>query len=236
MKKFLFFSSMVFLSLQLLAQTTVYDPNAALREAKDFGGLEVSDGIDVYISQGDEGIAISASEAKYRDRIKVNVENGILKIWYDEANKFSVNGKKNLRAYISYKSLRTLSASGGSDVIMEGNVTGKEFTINISGGSDFKGKVDVAELKINQSGGSDVSISGNATTVSINTSGGSDFNGYGLNAEVCDVEASGGSDVEITVNKEISARASGASDISYKGAALIKQSKSSGASTVSKRS
>jgi hypothetical protein len=214
----------------------VYDPNAELRSAKNFTAIDVSDGVDIYVSNGDEGVAVSASEIKYRDKIKVVVDKGVLKISYDESNKFSVNGKRNLRAYISYKNLNALSASGGSDVIMEGSVKGKEFLINISGGSDFKGKVDVTELRINQSGGSDVSISGSAKTVFINTSGGSDFSGYGLNADVCDVEASGGSDVEITVNKEISARASGASDVSFKGTAAIKQSKSSGASSVSKRS
>jgi hypothetical protein len=236
MKKFVLFSLMVFYCFRLLAQTTVYDPNAELRSARNFTAIDVSDGVDIYVSNGDEGVAVSASEIKYRDKIKVVVDKGVLKISSDESNKFSVNGKRNLRAYISYKNLNALSASGGSDVIMEGSVKGKEFFINISGGSDFKGKVDVTELRINQSGGSDVSISGSAKTVSINTSGGSDFNGYGLNADVCDVEASGGSDVEITVNKEISARASGASDVSFKGTAAIKQSKSSGASSVSKRS
>ncbi|HVG16073.1 MAG TPA: head GIN domain-containing protein [Chitinophagaceae bacterium] len=234
MRKLILFSSIILASLFTSAQTTVYDANAVLREAKGFNSIEVSDGIDLHLSYGEEAIAVSASEAKFRDKIVVAVQNGILKLSYDESNKFSVNGKRNLRAYVSFRSLKAISASGGSDVVIEGSLKANNLSINISGGSDFKGAVEVENLVIDQSGGSDVTISGKAKALSINSSGGSDFNGYSLVAEVCDVEASGGSDVEVTANKEITARASGASDITYKGSAALKSSKSSGASSVSK--
>ena len=217
------------------AQKTVYDANAVLREGKGYEAIEISDGIDLFVSYGDEAIAVSASEVKYRDKIKTIVENGVLKISYDEKG-LSWNSKKNLKAYVSFKKLTALAASGGSDINVEGSIKGDELTIHISGGCDFKGKVEVKKLDVDQSGGSDVNISGVATQVLIDASGGSDFNGYGLITDVCNAEASGGSDIEITANKEISARASGASDISYKGSASLKESKSSGASSVSKRS
>ena len=217
------------------AQKTVYDANAVLREGKGYEAIEISDGIDLFISYGDEAIAVSASEVKYRDKIKTIVENGVLKISYDEKG-ISWNSKRNLKAYVSFKKLTALAASGGSDINVEGSIKGDELTIHISGGCDFKGKVEVKKLDVDQSGGSDVNISGVATQVLIDASGGSDFNGYGLITDVCNAEASGGSDIEITANKEISARASGASDISYKGSASLKESKSSGASSVSKRS
>ena len=217
------------------AQKTVYDANAVLREGKGYEAIEISDGIDLFVSYGDEAIAVSASEVKYRDKIKTIVENGVLKISYDEKG-ISWNSKRNLKAYVSFKKLTALAASGGSDINVEGSIKGDELTIHISGGCDFKGKVEVKKLDVDQSGGSDVNISGVATQVLIDASGGSDFNGYGLITDVCNAEASGGSDIEITANKEISARASGASDISYKGSASLKESKSSGASSVSKRS
>jgi hypothetical protein len=70
----------------------------------------------------------------------------------------------------------------------------------------------------------------------VDASGGSDFKGYDLVAEVCELEASGASDIEITANREISARASGASDILYRGKPAVKEAKSSGASSVRSRS
>jgi hypothetical protein len=235
MKKLFLILSLVFFSGFVIAQKTIYDANAAVREAKNYNAINVSGGIDLYISYGDEAIAVSASEAKYRDKIKTVVENGVLKISYDD-NKFSWNSKKDLKAYVSFKNLQALNASGGSDIIVEGSIKSDQLKIDLSGGCNFKGRVEVKELNINQSGGSDVSINGRTEKVFINASGGSDFNGYNLNTDYCEAEASGGSDIEITANKEISARASGASDISYKGNAALKESKASGASSVSKRS
>jgi hypothetical protein len=102
--------------------------------------------------------------------------------------------------------------------------------VEISGGSDFDGKVETDDLDIQASGGSDVDISGKAEKLTIDASGGSDFKGYELASDICNVEASGGSDVHVTVNKELSASASGGSDVYYKGTGLIRELKTSGAS------
>ena len=139
------------------AQKTVYDANAVLREGKGYEAIEISDGIDLFVSYGDEAIAVSASEVKYRDKIKTIVENGVLKISYDEKG-ISWNSKRNLKAYVSFKKLTALAASGGSDINVEGSIKADELAIHISGGCDFKGKVEVKKLDVDQSGGSDVNI------------------------------------------------------------------------------
>jgi hypothetical protein len=235
MKKILLCCSLL-TSLLVFSQKTIYDAHAVLRnDVNGFEAIEVSDGIDLFISHGDEAVAVSASEAKYRDKIKTVVEKGILKIFYDDKG-ISLNTKRNLKAYVSFKKLTALAASGGSDIEVEGSISASNLDINISGGSDFKGKVEVNKLLVDQSGGSDIYLSGYAKEVSISASGGSDFNGYNLVTDICSAEANGGSDIEITANKEITARASGASDIRYKGTASLKEAKSSGASNVSKRS
>ena len=68
----------------------------------------------------------------------------------------------------------------------------------------------------------------------IDASGGSDFKGYDLAADICNLQASGGSDVYITINKELIADASGGSDVHYKGNGLIREIKSSGSSSIKK--
>ena len=45
------------------AQKVVNDPNAEKREVKGFHAIEVGGGIDLYLSQGNEAVAVSASEA-----------------------------------------------------------------------------------------------------------------------------------------------------------------------------
>ncbi len=73
-----------------------------------------------------------------------------------------------------------------------------------------------------------------AGKLNVEASGASDFKGFDLVTDYCDVRASGASGIRITVNKELSAHASGASDIKYKGDGLIRDLKTGGASSVSR--
>src|SRR5215475_7403648 len=90
----------------LLAQKTINDANAEKRNVSGFHGIEVGGGIDLYLSQGDEAVAVSASEVEHRDKIKTEVVNGILKIYYKTENglrNILRTGNKKLKAYVSIK-------------------------------------------------------------------------------------------------------------------------------------
>lgn len=238
MKKFFFLPFLVILAISVSAQKVINDPNAEVRKVGSFEGVSVGGGIDLYLSSGDEAVAVSASKTEYRDRIKTEVVNGVLRIYFDYKSgvHISFNSDRKLKAYVSYKRLKSLAGSGGSDIIVDGTIQSEELKLDVSGGSDFTGKVDVSKLVVEQSGGSDVRITGKTSTLSVDVSGGSDFKGYDLAAEVCDLEASGGSDIEVSASQAISARASGASDIYYKGNPTVKEAKASGASSVKSRS
>ncbi len=64
-------------------------------------------------------------------------------------------------------------------------------------------------LNIGQSGGSSVELTGNVNDLNLESSGGGRLKGYGLIAEVARINSSGGSDAELTVNKQISVESSG---------------------------
>jgi hypothetical protein len=236
MKKILLLAVVALFVTTAQAQKTINDANAEKRTASRYHAIEVSGGIDLYLSYGDESVAVSASEIKYRDNIITEVKDGVLKIWYDQ-KKNGINvewGNRKLKAYVSYKNLDKLNGSGGSDISVDGTIKASSFQLGISGGSDFEGKIEASDLSINASGGSDVNIAGSAKTLDLDLSGGSDLDGYELVTDICNLEASGGSDVNITVNKELTANASGSSDVSYKGNASIKEMKSSGSSSIKK--
>ena len=211
--------------------------NAQARSVGSFHAIKVEDGVDLYLTQGNqEAVAVSASNEEYRDNIVTKVENGVLRIYYGERSGFSITWKnRKLKAYISAKALDEIKASGGSDVIIQGTLTATKLNFDLSGGSDFIGDVKSTELEIEQSGGSDVSISGTATNLKVSGSGGSDFNGYKLVADYVVIHVSGGSDAQLMVNKELYAEASGGSDIDYKGNPDIRHKSSSGGSSVTKR-
>jgi hypothetical protein len=139
-----------------------------------------------------------------------------------------------LKAYVSFKNLDRLQASGASDVFVDGAISGDRLDLHLSGASDFKGAVKLNSLSIDQTGASDVTIKGIVGSLSIAASGASDTKGFELVTEKCSVQASGASDISITVNKELDARVSGASSVNYRGDAVIKESHSSGASSISR--
>ena len=213
----------------------VNDPNAEIRTARDYHGISVSSAFDVYITQGnEEAVAVSAAEAKHRERIKVEVKAGILHIGYDDGKMSWGSGNKKLKAYISFKQIDYLRISGACDVFISDILKADVLSIDQSGASDLKGKLDVNKLTVELSGASDITVTGTATQLSVEASGASDFKGYDLVTDICNAKASGASDIKITVNKQLSAQASGASDVRYKGNGEIREIKSSGSSSVSK--
>jgi hypothetical protein len=213
----------------------INDPNAEVRAASNYHGISVSSAFDVYLSQSDaEAVAVSASEPKFRERIKVEVKDGILHVWYDSEGKLG-SGNKKLKAYISFKQIDKLTVSGACDVFVSGTLKADDLTVNLSGASDMKGKLDIKnKLSVDLNGASDMMVTGTASDFDIEASGASDFKGFDFVTDACVATASGASNIRITVNKELSAHASGASDVKYKGNGVIRDMKTSGASSVSK--
>jgi hypothetical protein len=237
MKKAILSAILLSVTVFSLAQNgkVIEDKNAETRAVKGFHAIHVQSGIDLYLTQGnEEKVVVSASNVEARDRIKTEVENGVLKIYMDR-NEFHWGTNRKLKAYVSIKNIDGLDASGGSDVFLEGTIKSETLEVELSGGSDLKGRVEAQEMNVHQSGGSDINLSGSVTRLNVKANGGSDLNAYDLVTDYCKISASGGSDSHITVNKELSADASGGSDIYYKGTGVVNLVKSSGSSSVTKK-
>jgi hypothetical protein len=233
-KIFATFFAIIALQSVVFAQRPIKDANAQMREAKNFHGISVGDAFDVYLSQGnEEAVAVSSSDPKYLEKIVVEVKDGILRIRLDKGWKLNI-GNKKLKAYISFKNIDKLDIGGACDAMVEGTLKAESLKLDLSGASDLKGRLEVNKLNVDLSGASDLSVSGTVTQLSIEASGASKFKGFDLVTDFCNASASGASDIRITVNKELSVHASGASDIDYKGNGVIRDLKTSGASSVSK--
>jgi uncharacterized protein YcfL/carbon monoxide dehydrogenase subunit G len=217
----------------------VNDQNAELRSITgSFHGISVSSAIDVVINQGnEEAVVVSASEEKFRRRIKAEVKDGILRIWYDnEGLKINWgNYDMKLRAYVSVKNLDKITVSGACDVKIDGVLKGNQLSVALSGASSLKGEVEYKEMTVEQSGASDSKVKGKVGTLNVEVSGASDFKGFDLVSQNCIANASGASDVQVTVEKDLKVSSSGASDVEYKGQASVSNYKTSGGSSIKKR-
>lgn len=234
MKTLLAFFFCIF-AIQSFGQTIIDDKNAEVRNVGVFSGIKVSGGIDVYLSQSDNyALAVSASDEKYREDIKTEIINGVLNISYN-GGKFKFNSDRQLRAYVSFKTIESLEASGASNFIINGNLKSNSIRVKLSGACDIKGIVNIDNLDLNMSGASTVKISGAVQNIKIDASGASDMKNYDLVADNCMANISGASDIRITVNTSLSAKASGASTLFYKGNPERRNISSSGASSISQR-
>jgi Putative auto-transporter adhesin, head GIN domain len=234
--KFYQWTLLVLLHLGMIqghAQTTINDPNVVLRQTAAFNSIVVSSAIDLVVTQSNNvAVAVSASEQRYVENITTEVRNNTLYIGYKGSGSW---GPKYMRAYVSAPTLYKLGASGACNIKTDGTFSGTDMEISLSGSSDFKGAVKVTNLKLSASGSSDIVIAGSTVNMNVDVSGSSDMKGFEMSADYCDVSASGASDVSVTVNKELKVRASGASDVFYKGAGVIKEISASGSSDIKKR-
>ena len=238
MKKIIIILAAFLQSNLLFAQKTIDDPNVEVRTISgSFNSIKVSDAIDLYISQGsEEAVAISASKEKFKEYIKTEVKNNTLSIFYNEGPGVHVNiGNKALKVYVSFKTLEKLHAAGASVVHVSGVIDVPSLLIDLSGASDMKAQVKSNSLSVNLSGASDLKLSGAVTNLNVDASGASELKAFDLTSDVCSIKASGASGIDVTVNKELSAHATGASDINYKGSAIIKEMNSSGSGSINKK-
>ena len=187
------------------------------RNVSGFNAIDVSTGIDLYITMGNtEEVKIVADEDIIND-IKTEVKNGTLHIYMKRNNWFNWGGNKSRKAYVTVKELVELRASSGSDVQSENTLQGESLEISASSGSDVKLDVHYKNLSLDTSSGSDAELSGKTKYLRLSASSGSDIDASDLEAVNCKASASSGSDISLTVTEELEADASSGADITYHG-------------------
>ena len=226
--KLSFFLAFMFFSVIANAQKSKAFP------VSNFNTISVSNGIDLYLSQSNnESVTAKADDADVLNQVVIEQNGAAIEIKFKDGFKLSSMFKgRNAKVYVSLKKLETLNASGGSDVFSANQITTEKLAIRSSGGSDVKLNVSCNNLSLQSSGGSDVKLKGKATNLTIQSSGGSDVNAYDLISDYAKVSSSGGSDVELFVNKGLEASASGGADITYKGNGALKKTSSSKSGSV----
>jgi hypothetical protein len=229
-------SAVNFLQAQEIIHT-VKDPMAEGRKVGSFTGIQVEGAIDVYLTQSNEtAVAVSASSEEFRNAIVTEVRGNTLYVSFNY--KFAWHNRVNpkIRAYVSVPRLESLNISGASDVNIAGVFKFDQVKVVLSGASNLKGEVELNNGSIVMTGASDCRMSGKADRIKIQVSGASSFKGYELQSGDADIQASGASDVRMTISESLTVEASGASSVHYKGEPRLKGIRVTGASSFSRKS
>ncbi|HKI89072.1 MAG TPA: head GIN domain-containing protein [Draconibacterium sp.] len=206
------------------------------RNVKNFNGIKVSTGIDLYITMGNSEEVRIVAEDNIIDDVVTEVKDGTLHIYLKKNNWFNWGRFNETRkAYVTVKQLESIDASSGSDVRSENTLKGDEIDIQASSGSDVYLDIVYKNVSLKTSSGSDAKLTGKAKYFTASASSGSDIVARDFETEKCNVKANSGSDATVNVSDELVAKASSGADIRYYGNPKTKDTDESSGGDVSGR-
>jgi len=201
------------------------------RDVKNFNGISVSAGIDVYITQGNEESVKVVTDENLLDIVKTEVKDDVLKI-YASKNIRSAASKK---VYVEYINLNKIKISSAGDIKGENTLNTDELEIGISSSGDLKLDVIAQKIYIDISSSGDANLTGKTDFLKANLSSAGDLNAFDLEAKFGDVSVSSAGDAKVFITEEASFSSSSAGDIVYKGDPRIKHISTSSAGTIRKK-
>lgn len=146
---------------------------------------------------------------------------------YGENIGVTISGASDFDGEIRASEL-TLGATGASRITS--NITCNVFKANVVGSSELTLALNGSQkAEFTVSSASSVNVSGNTLSLRLSAGSASKFNGGNFTADSAWINASSASNVNLTVNSELSVSASGASSVKYRGnPRIISQSATSG--------
>ena len=205
--------------------TSTYEVNTSYKS------LKVKNAIRVEYRHDIDTLQIIA-DSSILSKIKVNYDNEGIKIYASDFRRsYSVTA-----IVPASKDLKSIEIGGASSFTSDGEIKTEKLDIEVSGASHFDANIDCQSLEVSVSGASSAEIGGKAVNANIEVSGASKLssNGEYLNTDYADVDLSGASTAEIICNKNITGEASGASKLSFRGAAKADVSTSGASKAVRK--
>lgn len=205
--------------------TSTYEVNTSYKS------LKVKNAIRVEYRHDIDTLQIIA-DSSILSKIKVNYDNEGIEIYASDFRRsYSVTA-----IVPASKDLKSIEIGGASSFTSDGEIKTEKLDIEVSGASHFDANIDCQSLEVSVSGASSAEIGGKAVNANIEVSGASKLssNGEYLNTDYADVDLSGASTAEIICNKNITGEASGASKLSFRGAAKADVSTSGASKAVRK--
>ena len=202
------------------------------RDIEGFTGVQVSSGIDVYLSQGNSfDIRVEADE-NLQEVILTELEGNKLVVRTDRVN---IRNAKSKKVHVTLPELHELKISSAGDCVGQTPFTCDDLRLSISSAGDLSLEVDAREINLDISSSGDARISGSTDILDVNLSSAGDLNAFDLIAGRVDVTVSSAGDARVYATEEISMNASSAGNIYYRGDARVIRSQSSSAGDIVKK-
>lgn len=196
-----------------------------VRQVDNFDQIEVSRGMNVYITQGSPAKVVVIADNNLHEWIETEVDGEVLKIYTNG----SIRSAEEKKVMITVENLKRVKATTGSNVYSQKQILTEDLELSATSGSNLTMEVNAQLLRAECSTGSNIILSGLAKKADLEASTGSNLKGQELKTGECEMRASAGANVFASVAESLEARASTGGNIIYYGEpALTKIERSSG--------
>lgn len=198
-----------------------------------FNKLDISDPfiVQVTFSETEESVVVESND-NIHQLIEINQQGETLNIGlYKNSN---ISGVPVLNVYIKTSSIENIKAEGATKVEFQNQLVASYFEMEFNGASTFQGSLNVDELISKLYGASTMNISGISNSFEIRAEGASKMMDFNFETNSLNANLNGASDISLTVNEKLNVKASGASNVYYKGNGVIESMDLSGASNIVK--
>jgi hypothetical protein len=178
---------------------------------EDFTNIEVSQGIDLIVTQSDtKSIEVEADD-NIIEHIETTISSGVLTIKMDK----NVRTKSARKVRVSLPVIEALSSSSGATISNNDVIKISSLDLDASSGSEIDLSLEVENLISESSSGSEITLKGKALKLEAKSSSGSEINASELLANNVIAGTSSGSSVDVHPIMSLDAKASSGSSIKY---------------------
>ena len=210
----------------LLISQFVFAQDKIIREQRKvsaFTAIKASGIANVYLIKGSqEKVEVVVNDREFNDRLKIEVANNTLVIRMENMEKWNNRDRDiELKIYVTYNNLVSLEGSGATNFYADDEIKAAQFKLDLSGANNSKLNINADKITVETSGASNATLTGRANRLNISSSGASNIKAYELNAVSVNAESSGVANIYVTAQDNLEVRASGLSNINYKGNAKV---------------
>ena len=235
MKQFVVFLSGIILSLaasSCLFQSTVKgngDVTTEERGIEDFDALNVSRGMNVYVSIGNDYKVVVEADENLHKSIVTELHGEELHIKAID----NIRKATSKKVFVTLPRLISAKSSSGSNVFSENTLNVNDLDLAVSSGANLTFSLDADDVKAKSSSGSNIFLEGNANSINAKASSGSNIKAGDLKAKSAQANVSSGANIWLSTENQLKANASSGGNVFYNGnPSETEISKSSGGNVI----
>jgi hypothetical protein len=195
------------------------------RDVKNFNGVAAGGPINVVITLGSTESCRFEGDADAISTLITEVKGNVLVIrpqnsWTSWEHKYE---NKKITAYVTAKTITSLTMSGSGSMSVKGNVNAKSLATTLSGSGTITASANVDDFNAVISGSGKLNVTGSADDAKIVISGSGNFSGKGLSVNNLSTTVSGSGTIDIKADQTIKAVISGSGNVNYSGNATVEK-------------